>query len=44
MLSDRSGNKQIIISFHIEAVLKLQPVNAMSNVKRVRAVLDNLEI
>ena len=44
ILSDGSGNKQIIISFHTEALLKLQPVNAMSNVKRIRTVLDNLEI
>ena len=44
ILSDRFGNKQIIISFHMEALLKIQPVNAMSNVKRIRAVLDNLEI
>ena len=44
ILSDRFGNKQIIISFHMEALLKFQPVNAMSNVKRIRAVLDNLEI
>ena len=28
----------------MEALLKLQPVNAMSNVKGIRAVLDNLEI
>ena len=44
ILTDRFGNKQIIISAHIEALLKLQPVNAMSNVKGIRAVLDNLEI
>ena len=28
----------------MEALLKLQPVNTMSNVKGIRAVLDNLEI
>ena len=28
----------------MEALLKLQPVNAMSNFKGIRAVLDNLEI
>ena len=28
----------------MEALLKLQPVNAMSNVKGIRAVLDNMEI
>ena len=28
----------------MKALLKLQPVNAMSNVKGIRAVLDNLEI
>ena len=28
----------------MEALLKLQSVNAMSNVKGIRAVLDNLEI
>ena len=44
ILTDRFGNKQIIISSHMEALLKLQPVNAMSNVKGIRAVLDNLEI
>ena len=44
ILTDRFGNKQIIISAHMEALLKLQPVNAMSNVKGIRAVLDNLEI
>ena len=33
ILTDRFGNKQIIISSHMEALLKLQPVNAMSNVR-----------
>ena len=28
----------------MEALLKLQPMNTMSNVKGIRAVLDNLEI
>ena len=44
ILTGRFGNKQIIISSRMEALLKLQPVNAMSNVKGIRAVLDNLEI
>ena len=44
ILTDRFGNKQIIISSPMEALLKLQPVNAMSNFKGIRAVLDNLEI
>ena len=44
IFTDRFGNKQIIISSHLEALLKLQPVNAMSNVKGLQAVLDNLEI
>ena len=44
ILTNRFGNKQIIIISHMEALLKLQPVNATSNVKGIRAVLDNLEI
>ena len=43
-MSKRFGNKQIIISSHMEALLKLQPVDTMPNVKGIRGVLDNLEI
>ena len=43
-MSQRFGNKQIIISSRMEALLKLQPVDTMPNVKRIRGVLDNLEI
>ena len=35
ILSQRFGNKQIIISSHMEALLKLQPVDTMPNVKEI---------
>ena len=44
ILTERFGNKQIIISSHMEALLKLQPVDTMPNVKGIRGVLDYLEI
>ena len=44
ILTDRFGNKQLIISSHMESLFKLQTVNAMPSVKGIRAVLDNLEI
>ena len=44
ILTERFGNKQIIISSHMEAFVTLQPVDIMPNVKGIRGVLDNLEI
>ena len=45
ILTERFGNKQIIvISSHMEALLKLQPVDTMPNVKGIRGALDNLGI
>ena len=44
ILTKRFGNKEIIISSHMEALLKLQRVDTMPNVKGIRGVLDNLEI
>ena len=43
ILKERFGNKQLIISSHMEALLKLKPVTALSDIKGMRAVLD-LEI
>ena len=44
ILTERFGNKQLIISAHMEALLKLKPVNSLSDVKGIRSVLDKLEI
>ena len=43
ILKERFGNKQLIISSHMEALLKLKPVTALSD-KGMRAVLDKVEI
>ena len=44
ILKERFGNKQLIISSHMEALLKLKPVTALSDIKGMRAVLDKVEI
>ena len=44
ILTERFGNKQLIISAHMEALLKLKPVNSLSDVKGIRSVLYKLEI
>ena len=44
ILKGRFGNKQLIISSHMEAFLKLKPVTALSDIKGMRAALDKVEI
>ena len=44
ILKERFGNKQLIISSHMEALLKLKPVTEFSDIKGMRAVLDKVEI
>ena len=44
ILKERFGNKQLIVSSHMEALLKLKPVTALSDIKGMRAVLDKVEI
>lgn len=38
------GNKQLIISSHMEALLKLKPATELSDIWGIRAVLDKVEI
>ena len=42
VLRERFAQKQVIVNPHI--LLKLKPVNAMSDIKGIRAVLDRVEI
>ena len=44
VLKERFAQKQIIVNSHMESLLKLKPVNAMSDIKGIRAVLDRVEI
>ena len=44
LLRERYGNKQVIISSHMESWLKLPRVNFASDIKRVRMVYDQIEI
>ena len=44
ILKQRCGNKQLIISSHVEALLKLKPVTALADIKGLCAVLDEVEI
>ena len=44
VLKERFTQKQIIINSHMELLLKLKPVNAMSDIKGTQAVLDRVEI
>ena len=44
ILKERFANKQLIISSYMEALLKLKPVTALSDIKGMRAVLDKVEI
>ena len=39
-----SPKKQIIINSHMESLIKLKPVNVISDVKGIRAVLDRVQI
>ena len=41
VLRERFAQKQIIINSHIESLIKLKPVNVISDVKGIRAVLDS---
>ena len=44
VLKERFAQKQIIINSHMESLLKLKPVNAMSDIRGIQAVLDRVEI
>ena len=44
VLRERYAQKQIIINSHMESLIKLKPVNVISDVKGIRAVLDSVEI
>ncbi|XP_068670918.1 uncharacterized protein [Montipora foliosa] len=44
VLRERFAQKQIIINSHMESLIKLKPVNVISDVKGIRAVLDRVEI
>ena len=44
ILKQRFGNKQLIISSHMEALLKLKPVTALADINGLRTVLDKVEI
>lgn len=44
VLKERFAQKQIIFNSHMESLLKLKPVNAMSDIRGIRAVLDRVEI
>ena len=44
VLRERFAQKQIIINSHMESLIKLKPVNAISDVRGIRAVLDRVEI
>ena len=43
LLKDRSANPQIIISSHMEKLLKLQEVSDVNDVKKIRAIYDKIE-
>ena len=43
LLSERYGNKQITITAHMDAILKLPQVDTISDVPRLRSIYDNLE-
>ena len=44
LLRERYGNKQVIISSHMDSLLKLPRVTLASDIKRVRDVYDKIEI
>ena len=43
LLKDRFANPQIIISSHMEKLLKLQEVSDVNDVKKIRALYDKIE-
>ena len=44
ILSDRFGSKQVVITHHMDTLLQIQPVQAGTDVKQLRAVYDKIEI
>ena len=44
LLRERFGNKQVIISSHMDSLLKIPRVTLASDIKRVRDVYDKIEI
>ena len=44
ILSSRFGNKQIIISSHMEDLMKLPTVVNITDIKKTGAILDQLEM
>ena len=43
LLKDRYGNKQVLISAHVESLLKLPAASTISDTKRLRAIYDRIE-
>ena len=44
ILIKRYGNKQVLISSHIEKLLNITPVISINDVKRIRKVYDEIEV
>ena len=42
-LTKRFGNKQLIISRHMDTLLELEPVTAPTNIKALRRLYDKIE-
>ena len=43
ILTERFGNKQLIISSHMEALLQLPAVTVINDIKRIRMIYDKVE-
>ena len=43
ILTERFGNKQLIISSHMEALLQLPAVTVITDIKRIRMIYDKVE-
>ena len=43
ILQDRFGNKQLIISKHMDKLLKLPSISSLRDVKSLRSVYDSIE-
>ena len=44
ILKDRYGNKQLLISSHMEKLMNIKPVTAINDIKKVRQVFDFVEV
>ena len=43
VLKERFGNKQLIISSHMESLLQLSPVTSIAEIKKIRMIYDHVE-